>query len=74
MVTKLTIKESAHRLGISRSKLYPLVERREIAHYRTHSKILFSEEQLQKVLANCKVEVGPAQRLHGAWPSCVLLE
>jgi excisionase family DNA binding protein len=51
-----SVKETAKRLGISCSKLYDLVERREIPHYRIEGKILFSDEQIREFLASCLVE------------------
>lgn len=51
----LTIREAAKRLGISRSKLYGMTSRREIAFYRVGGKILFTEEQLKEFLDACLV-------------------
>jgi excisionase family DNA binding protein len=52
----LTVKQAAQRLGVSASKLYGMVERREIAHYRLgRGKIFFSDEQIQAFLDDCLV-------------------
>jgi excisionase family DNA binding protein len=52
----LSVKQAAHRLGISRQKLYLMVSRREIPHFKIGSKILFTEADLQAYLAGCRVE------------------
>jgi excisionase family DNA binding protein len=52
----LPLKDAARRLGISRSKLYEKVSRREIVHYRIDSKILFAEADIEMFLAECRVE------------------
>jgi excisionase family DNA binding protein len=57
-----TVKVVAKRLGISPSKLYQMVSRREIPHYRIGGKILFSEENVQEYLACCKVEKAEASK------------
>jgi excisionase family DNA binding protein len=56
----LTVKETAKILGISPSKLYQKVERREISHYRIDGKILFSQEQIQDFLGRCRIDITEA--------------
>jgi excisionase family DNA binding protein len=51
-----TLKEAAARIGISRPKLYQLVEQRKLSHYRVGGKILFSDSDLDEYLASCRVE------------------
>ena len=52
----LTVKQAAIRLGVSASRTYELVERREIAHYRVGTKILLSEDDVAAYLESCRVE------------------
>ena len=54
----LSVKEAAIRLGISLSKMYALVEQRQIAHYRLGGKILLQEADLEVYLKQCRVEAG----------------
>jgi excisionase family DNA binding protein len=57
-----TVKMVAGRLGISPSKLYQMVARREIPHYRIGGKILLSEEDVQEYLASCEVKKAEASK------------
>jgi excisionase family DNA binding protein len=57
----IPLKEAAKWLGISRSKLYAKVSRREIAHYRIDGKILFAEADLETFLESCRVELAGAE-------------
>src|SRR5262245_21848119 len=57
----ISIKVAGSRMGISRSKLYQLVQRRAIAHYRIGGKILFSEEIIEQFLAESLVPKGAAK-------------
>jgi excisionase family DNA binding protein len=66
----LTVNEAAARLGVSKSLVYALVERRMIPHFRVglpgrRGKILFREEDLDAYLAGLKVEGGAAQAPSG---------
>lgn len=54
----IPVKEAAKRLGVSQSKLYQLVSKRKIAHYRVGGKIVFSESDLDDYLMNCRIEAG----------------
>lgn len=55
------LKVAAAQLGISRAKLYELVERKAISHHRIDGKILFSDEDLQAFLNSCRVAAEPKQ-------------
>jgi len=46
----LTVKQLAHRLGLSTSKCYELIARGEIVHYRMGGSIRVSEDQLKAYL------------------------
>ncbi len=59
----LTVKEVSKLLKISKSKLYELVERREIPHYRLGEKgkrgaIRFKLDDVQEWLKERKIESG----------------
>ena len=54
------VKVVAPLLGISRSKLYHMASRREIAHHRIGGKILFSDADIREYLASCRVGRGDA--------------
>ncbi len=58
----LIVKEAAKYLGISASLLYELVARREIAHHKIRSKILFDEADLAAYKHGCRVGVGPERK------------
>ena len=51
----LTIKHAADRLGISPSKMYQLVTRRRVPHYRIGGKILFDESDVEGYKQKCRV-------------------
>jgi excisionase family DNA binding protein len=51
----MTVTEAAKRLQISGSKLYQLVAKRLITHYRIGGKIVFFEDDLAAYLATCRV-------------------
>jgi excisionase family DNA binding protein len=54
----LKVSEVANRLRLSQSKIYELVERGALPHYRIEGSIRVSEEQLSQFLA--ERERGPA--------------
>lgn len=56
-----SVREAAKKLGISRSKLYELVERREVSYFRVGGKILFEESDLRAFLDTCRVAAEPKQ-------------
>ena len=56
----LTIKQAAGKLGVSASLLYQIVSRKEIAHYRVGSKILFDDADLDAFRRRCRVEPAEA--------------
>ena len=61
----MTVNEAAKRIGISPSKLYQLVARREIAHYRlgVGGKIILADADIDAFMARCRVgtaDVPPA--------------
>jgi len=53
----MTVSQAAARIGISPSKLYQLVTRKRIAHYRIGGKIVFSEADVAAFLESCRVGV-----------------
>lgn len=55
VLSMLRIKDAASRLGISPSKMYQLVTRRRVAHYRIDGKILFDESDLDGYKQRCRV-------------------
>jgi excisionase family DNA binding protein len=56
-----TLQEAAEKMRISRTKLYQLVRRKEVFHYRIGGSIRFSEGQIQGFLDDC-ID-GPESRL-----------
>ena len=52
----MSVRQAASRLGISASKLYELVARRGISHYRIGGKLLFDPADLDAYLASCRIE------------------
>jgi excisionase family DNA binding protein len=64
----MTVAEASKRIGISASKLYQLVSARRISHHRIDGKILFTDEDIETFLADCRVEAvvsaPPQPRLH----------
>ncbi len=58
MFAMLTVIQAARQLGISRSKLYAMVSRREIAHYKIGTRILFTDEQIAAFLSGHLFEAG----------------
>ena len=52
----LNVKEVAGRLSLSPSKVYRLIENREIAHHRIGGAIRVTEEQIAEYLADTKRE------------------
>ena len=52
----LTIKEASKVLSISRSKLYQMVERKEVCHRRIGAAIRFSEHDITEILESSKRE------------------
>ena len=56
MTKLLRISEAAELLRLSKSKVYQLVENQKIPHYRLDGRIVFSEEQIEKYLAQHTVE------------------
>ena len=52
----LNVKDVADRLSLSASKVYRLIEDREIAHHRIGGAIRVSEEQIAEYLAETKRE------------------
>lgn len=58
----LTVKQAAHRLGISIKLMYELVASKAIAHFRVgapgkRGKVLLAEDDLEAYLQACKVPV-----------------
>ena len=53
----LDVKAAASFLGISRSKLYELANRKAIALYRIGGKILFEQADLEAYKRSCRVGV-----------------
>lgn len=51
-----TVKAAAPKLGISASKTYQLVQRREIGHFKIGGKILFSDRDIEDFLKKRRVE------------------
>ena len=51
----MTVAQAAQKIGISRSKLYQLVDARRIVHYRIGGKIVFFEPDIDAYLATCRV-------------------
>jgi len=49
----LTVSEAGVFLRVSRSMMYKLIEEKRLEHYRIHSKLLISKEQLERFLASC---------------------
>lgn len=60
------IAETAQLLRISRSKLYSLVEQREIACIRIGSRILFTQELIQRFINQCTRPAGSVSSGRGA--------
>lgn len=57
----MNVREAANRIGISASKLYQLVTRRAVAHYRIGGRIVFRDADIDAYLASCRVgAVAPA--------------
>lgn len=56
----LKLKEAAPILGVSRSRLYEMTARREVAFYRIGAKLLFRLEDLHAYLASKRVEAEEA--------------
>jgi excisionase family DNA binding protein len=54
----LTVKQGSQRLGVSLSKMYEIIARQKIAHYRIEGKIMLSEEDLDSYLKSCRIEAG----------------
>ncbi len=52
----LNVKDVAERLSLSPSKVYRLIEDREIAHHRIGGAIRVTEEQIAEYLAETKRE------------------
>lgn len=52
----LNVKDVADRLALSPSKVYRLIENREIAHHRIGGAIRVTEEQIAEYLAETKRE------------------
>lgn len=52
----LTVKQTAEQLGVSRSKVYQLASRRELAHYRVGGKLLFADDDVAAYLRAKRVE------------------
>ncbi len=52
----LNVKDVADRLSLSPSKVYRLIENREIAHHRIGGAIRVTEEQIAEYLADTKRE------------------
>ncbi|MCM3079579.1 helix-turn-helix domain-containing protein [Brevibacillus invocatus] len=48
---RLTVKEAAMYIGASEYKVYEMVRKKEIPHYRIGSKILFSKSTIDQWLA-----------------------
>jgi len=55
------VKSAAAYLGISQSKLYQMVSRREIPFYKVGGKILFKREDLDAYLESCRVGAAEAK-------------
>lgn len=51
----LTVTQASETLGVSSSKLYQLVARREISYFRIGAKILFEPSDLEAFKAKCRV-------------------
>jgi excisionase family DNA binding protein len=58
MAFMFTVKKSAEILGISLSKMYEVVQKRRISHYRIEGKIMLDEADLQAYLKTCRIEAG----------------
>jgi excisionase family DNA binding protein len=58
----LFVKDVAHRLGLSRSKVYQLVKQKRISHYRVEGKITFDERDVDEFLRECRIEKGRAAK------------
>lgn len=57
MESLISVPAAAARLGISKSKLYWLIETRQVPHYRIGpGRILLSQELLDRYLAACLVQ------------------
>lgn len=57
MTTLLSVGQVAALLNISKSKIYQMVERRNIPHIRLGSRILFQEELLESWIRDKVVQV-----------------
>jgi excisionase family DNA binding protein len=51
----LRVNEAAKRIGISASKLYQLIDGRQLSFYRVGGKILLAETDVDAYLASCRV-------------------
>ena len=60
--TMLKVGEVAKRLGLSISKVYQLVDRREIGHHRMDGAIRISEEQVAEYLEETRQDRGGSIR------------
>jgi excisionase family DNA binding protein len=58
MLSMRTVKQSAERLGVSLSKMYEIISKQKIAHYRIEGKIVLADEDLESYLKACRVEAG----------------
>ncbi|HUY33191.1 MAG TPA: helix-turn-helix domain-containing protein [Pirellulales bacterium] len=57
----LKVSQVASKLSLSVSKIYELIERRELSHHRMDGAIRVSEEQLAEYLERTKRERGAAE-------------
>jgi excisionase family DNA binding protein len=52
----LNVKQSSIKLGVSPSKMYELIAKRQLPHYRIDGKILVDEADLDSYLKSCRVD------------------
>ncbi len=52
----ISLKDAAKLICVSRSKLYRMVQRREVEHHRIGGTILFSDENIDELLRESKKE------------------
>ena len=52
----LNVKDSATKVGISQSKMYELIAKHRVPHYRIEGKILLDEADLDAFLKSCRVD------------------
>ena len=50
----MSIRELSEQTGVSRSKLYELVERGDLPHFRIGGAIKISDQQIEEYLESCR--------------------